>query len=67
MVKIKELTGHTQRVLHLAQSPDGMTVCSGAADETFEIRKIFAPPSKTSNKSKNSHGGISGYRGMNIR
>ena len=67
MVKIKELTGHTQRVLHLAQSPDGMTVCSGAADETLRFWKIFAPQSKTSNKSKNSHGGISGYRGMNIR
>ena len=67
MVKIKELTGHTQRVLHLAQSPDGMTVCSGAADETLRFWKIFAPPSKTSTKAKGKHGGIGGYRGMNIR
>eukprot|EP01051_Picozoa_sp_SAG22_P016531 SAG22_NODE_2350_length_2678_cov_4.230322_4_plen_106_part_00 len=26
MVKMAELTGHTSRVLHLAQSPDGETV-----------------------------------------
>lgn len=26
MVKVAEFTGHTSRVLHLAQSPDGTTV-----------------------------------------
>ena len=34
MVRVKELKGHTSRVLHLATSPDGSMVCSGAADET---------------------------------
>lgn len=28
MVKITELSGHTARVLHMAQSPDGYTVAS---------------------------------------
>jgi WD40 repeat protein len=28
MVKVAEFTGHTSRVLHLAQSPDGTTVVS---------------------------------------
>ena len=36
------MSGHTSRVLHLAQSPDGTTVCSAAADETLRFWKCFA-------------------------
>jgi len=43
MTKMAELTGHTSRVLHLAASPDGETVVSGAADETLRFWKAFAP------------------------
>lgn len=35
MVKLAELEGHSSRVLHLAQSPDGTTIVSAAADETL--------------------------------
>ena len=42
MVKASELTGHTARVLHLAQSPDGTTVVSAAADETLRFWKILS-------------------------
>lgn len=45
MARIAELKGHSQRVLHLALSPDGQTVCSGAADETLRFWKIFQPKS----------------------
>jgi cell division cycle protein 20 (cofactor of APC complex) len=50
MVKIKELEGHTSRVLHLALSPDGGTVVSAAGDETLRFWDVFAAPagSKTS-------------------
>jgi cell division cycle protein 20 (cofactor of APC complex) len=41
-VQVAEMTGHTSRVLHLAQSPDGTTVCSAAADETLRFWKCFA-------------------------
>ena len=41
MVKVAELTGHTSRVLHMAQSPDGTTICSAAADETLRFWKIL--------------------------
>jgi len=41
MVKVKELTGHTSRVLHLAQSPDGATVVSAAPDETIRFWNVF--------------------------
>ena len=41
MVKIAELTGHTSRVLHMAQSPDGTTIVSAAADETLRFWKIL--------------------------
>ncbi|KAF4323341.1 hypothetical protein BBO99_00003302 [Phytophthora kernoviae] len=46
MTKVKELTGHTSRVLHLAASPDGETVVSGAADETLRFWKVFGPNRK---------------------
>jgi len=45
LAKVAELTGHQSRVLHLAQSPDGATVCSGAGDETLRFWKIFSTPS----------------------
>ena len=40
--QVAEMTGHNSRVLHLAQSPDGVTVCSAAADETLRFWKCFA-------------------------
>lgn len=51
MSKVIELTGHTARVLHLAQSPDGSTVVSAAADETLRFWRISQPDRKgTPNK-----------------
>ncbi len=47
MAKIKELEGHTSRVLHLACSPDGATVVSAAGDETLRFWEVFCPPSKS--------------------
>ncbi|KAJ1462366.1 WD40-repeat-containing domain protein [Pelagophyceae sp. CCMP2097] len=46
MQKVCELTGHTARVLHLAQSPDGRTVVSAAADETLRFWSVFGGPSE---------------------
>ena len=46
MTKVKELRGHTSRVLHMATSPDGSMVCSGAADETLRFWNIFAAEGK---------------------
>eukprot|EP00548_Thalassiothrix_antarctica_P014809 CAMPEP_0194174628 /NCGR_PEP_ID=MMETSP0154-20130528/8785_1 /TAXON_ID=1049557 /ORGANISM="Thalassiothrix antarctica, Strain L6-D1" /LENGTH=449 /DNA_ID=CAMNT_0038888121 /DNA_START=63 /DNA_END=1409 /DNA_ORIENTATION=- len=37
MAKVKELEGHSSRVLHMALSPDGCTVVSAAADETLRF------------------------------
>ncbi|CAH8274232.1 unnamed protein product [Arabidopsis lyrata] len=34
MVKMAELTGHTSRVLYMAQIPDGCTVASAPADDS---------------------------------
>lgn len=47
MVKLAELKGHTSRVLHMAQSPDGCTVVSAAGDETLRFWKVFDINSKT--------------------
>lgn len=48
MAKVKELEGHTARVLHMAVSPDGGSVVSAAADETLRFWDVFAPPGKVS-------------------
>jgi cell division cycle protein 20 (cofactor of APC complex) len=53
MCKIKELNGHTARVLHMAQSPDGSTVVSAAADETLRFWDVFG---EMSGKKKRSGG-----------
>lgn len=45
MTKLTELTGHSARVLHLAQSPDGTTLVSAAGDETLRFWKIWSLPS----------------------
>ena len=75
MAKVKELTGHTARVLHMAASPDGTQVVSAAADETLRFWNVFAPMKKKGKKSVGSlatngsdAGASSGVlRGMNIR
>ncbi|KAI9073795.1 hypothetical protein K1719_014269 [Acacia pycnantha] len=41
MVKLTELNGHTSRVLHLGQSPDGCIAVSAAADETLRFWNVF--------------------------
>lgn len=45
MARVKEFKGHTSRALHMAVSPDGSTVCTGAADETLRFWNMFASES----------------------
>ncbi|KAJ0965521.1 hypothetical protein J5N97_026659 [Dioscorea zingiberensis] len=56
MLKITELIGHTSRVLFMAQSPDGCTVASAAADETLRFWNVFGTPEtpKSANKIANA-------------
>jgi cell division cycle 20, cofactor of APC complex len=58
MCKVKELTGHTARVLHMATSPNGSSVVSAGADETLRFWDVFgdAPEAKKA-KSGLSAGG----------
>lgn len=52
MIKQTDLTGHTQRVLQMAISPDGSTVMSAGADETLRLWNCFAPDPNQSKKQK---------------
>jgi cell division cycle 20, cofactor of APC complex len=61
MAKIKELEGHTSRVLHLACSPDGTNVVSAAGDETLRFWEVFCPPTKSK---KHSLSAIDAKSGM---
>jgi cell division cycle protein 20 (cofactor of APC complex) len=45
MTRIKELPGHTARVLNMEVSPDGASVVSAAADETLRFWNVFGSPS----------------------
>lgn len=60
MTKIQEFKGHTARVLHMDQSPDGGCVVSAAADETLRFWDVFgSAPSerKASQLSMSNFGG----------
>ena len=50
LTKVAELTGHEQRVLSLAASPDGSTVVSAAGDETLRFWKCFQSDPKKKTK-----------------
>jgi len=69
LVKIAEFTGHSARVLHMATSPDGSTVVSGAADETLRFWRAFgdgAQVAKAGDKAL-APKGHSVLRSINIR
>jgi cell division cycle protein 20 (cofactor of APC complex) len=70
MAKVAELTGHTSRVLHLAQSPDGTTVVSAAADETLRFWRCFGEPAGAASKAGPKPGAAAAssmMRSVNIR
>ncbi|XP_044491881.1 cell division cycle 20.2, cofactor of APC complex-like isoform X1 [Mangifera indica] len=52
MVKMADLTGHTSRVLFMAQSPDGYTVATAAGDETLRFWNVFGTPQEAKPVSK---------------
>lgn len=60
MTKIKEFRGHTSRVLHLAKSPDGSTICSASADETIRFWDLFGSSSKSNSLDLDKKFGSSG-------
>jgi cell division cycle protein 20 (cofactor of APC complex) len=41
LVKVAEFTGHSSRVLFMAQNPEGSSVVSAGADETLRFWRVF--------------------------
>jgi cell division cycle protein 20 (cofactor of APC complex) len=66
MCKVKELTGHTARVLHMAASPNGSSVVSAGADETLRFWDVFgeAPEAKKARAGILSQGPSSNFASM---
>jgi cell division cycle protein 20 (cofactor of APC complex) len=54
MTKIKELTGHTARVLNMDMSPDGTSVVSAGADETLRFWNVFEESGHSASHRSNS-------------
>lgn len=54
MGKLATLTGHTQRVLYLALSPDGQTIVTGAGDETLRFWNVFPGPKAHPSSTRNA-------------
>lgn len=52
LTKVKELRGHTSRVLHMAKSPDGTQIVTAGADETLRFWDLFPASSAYSGESK---------------
>jgi len=67
MAKMAELTGHTARVLHMAQSPDGYSVVSAAADETLRFWNVFGQPEVVAARERSRTSEKSVLKSINIR
>jgi cell division cycle protein 20 (cofactor of APC complex) len=67
LTKVADLTGHQSRVLHMAVSPDGNTVVSGAADETLRFWKVFGNDGSKLDKGKGSFANAQLARASSIR
>eukprot|EP01108_Squamamoeba_japonica_P002619 TRINITY_DN226_c0_g3_i1.p1 TRINITY_DN226_c0_g3~~TRINITY_DN226_c0_g3_i1.p1 ORF type:complete len:504 (+),score=298.21 TRINITY_DN226_c0_g3_i1:137-1648(+) len=67
LAKVTELYGHSQRVLHMAQSPDGQTVCSVSPDETLRFWKIWSAESGSKKRAPAPTSGARSLNHMNIR
>ena len=57
MEKIASLTGHSMRVLYLANSPCGENIVTGAGDETLMFWNVFPSNQKNYTKGWEEFGG----------
>lgn len=60
LTQVARLTGHQQRVLYLATSPDGLSIVTGAGDETLRFWNVFSKtkPRKVSKSALNLFGSM---------
>ncbi|XP_051150306.1 cell division cycle 20.2, cofactor of APC complex-like [Andrographis paniculata] len=59
MSAIGESVTHISRILHLTQSPDGLTAVSAGEDETIRFWEVFGPASQADSKTSYLEGLLS--------
>ena len=64
--KVADLTGHQDRILSMAASPDGQTIVSAAGDETLRFWKCFGSDG-SSKKAKKTSGSAAGKLTATLR
>lgn len=47
---VVSITGHAQRVLYLAMSPDGESIVTGSPDQTLRFWQVFPPQQEAKKK-----------------
>ena len=67
MTKLSEFTGHSSRVLHMDQSPDGSMVVSAAADETLRFWNVFGAPPRRARAAARSRASLPFLPSLNAR
>eukprot|EP00794_Sanderia_malayensis_P011147 gene11147-12319_t len=67
MNKVTELTGHTSRVICIAQSSDHSMIASAGADETIRLWKCFGVDAKKHKAKAKAKSSLQGMHGGGIR
>jgi cell division cycle 20-like protein 1 (cofactor of APC complex) len=64
MTPLATMTGHTSRVLYMAMSPDGTSICTGAGDETLRFWNTFGGSGEGEGEGEGEDGAAAALGGL---